>query len=107
MLKVPADMQYNGRGPLVSARLVDLDLLWGRAEQLLGACTEDRENIKVVFQEGNDGGLMTRLNGLQLFLPASFLIKDPSVRLSASVNPLFPPPSFPHPPTLTFGLSSI
>lgn len=84
VLKVPADMQYNGRGPLVSARLVDLDLLWGRAEQLLGACTEDRENISVVFQECNEGGLMTRFNGLQLFLPASFLVKGPSVHLSAA-----------------------
>lgn len=83
VLKVPVDMSYNGLGPLLSARLVDLDLLWGRAEQLLAACTVDRENLRVVFHEGTEGGIVTRLGGLPLFLPASFLIKDPRVRLSA------------------------
>ena len=34
MNKVPADLQYNGRGPLLSARWVDLELLWRRAQQL-------------------------------------------------------------------------
>lgn len=34
ILKVPEDISYNGRGPLVSARLVDLDMMWTRAEQV-------------------------------------------------------------------------
>ena len=34
VLKVPSDIEYNGRGPLVSARLVDTDLLWARGEQV-------------------------------------------------------------------------
>lgn len=34
ILKVPSDIEYNGRGPLVSARLVDTDLLWARGEQV-------------------------------------------------------------------------
>lgn len=83
VLKVPADMQYDGRGPLLSARLVDQDLLWGRAEQLMGACTEDHENVRVMFRDANEGGLMTRLGGLQLFLPASLLVKPSGEFLSA------------------------
>lgn len=34
ILKVPSDIEYNGRGPLVSARLVDTDLLWARGKQV-------------------------------------------------------------------------
>ena len=34
VLKVPSDIEYNGRGPLVSARLVDTDLLGARGEQV-------------------------------------------------------------------------
>lgn len=34
ILKVPEDISYDGRGPLVSARLVDLDMMWTRAEQV-------------------------------------------------------------------------
>lgn len=85
------DMQYNGRGPLVSARLVDQDLLWGRAEQLLAACTEDHENLRVRFHEANDGGCVTRLGGLLLFLPASLITKAAQEFLTAEV-PLPSPP---------------
>ena len=35
ILRVPDDLAYNGRGPLVSARLLDLDRLWTRAYQAL------------------------------------------------------------------------
>jgi hypothetical protein len=38
VLKVPTDIEYNGRGPLLSARLVDLDMLWARGEQVIRLC---------------------------------------------------------------------
>ena len=42
--RVPEGMEYEGLGPLLSARLVDLDLLWTRAEQIGEACCgDDRE----------------------------------------------------------------
>jgi len=46
--RVPEGMEYEGLGPLLSARLVDLDLLWTRAEQIGEACCgDDREVIFV------------------------------------------------------------
>ena len=36
VLSIPSDMAYGGRGPLLSARLVDLDMMWTRAEQVEG-----------------------------------------------------------------------
>ena len=86
VLKVPEELQYGGRGPLLSARLVDLDLLWGRAEQLLAACTAGKETLRVTFHDINEGGLISRLLGLQLFLPLSQLQKDPAVRKSVQVS---------------------
>lgn len=37
---IPEDMEYNGKGPLLSARLPDLDLVWQRAAQILEICKE-------------------------------------------------------------------
>lgn len=35
-------MEYHGRGPMLSARRIDLNLLWRRAEQILQACVQVR-----------------------------------------------------------------
>lgn len=35
-------MEYNGKGPLLSARAIDLDVLWKRAEQIKDVCVEVR-----------------------------------------------------------------
>ena len=48
---MPEGMEYEGLGPLLSARLVDLDLLWTRAEQIGEACCgDDREVISVIAE---------------------------------------------------------
>jgi hypothetical protein len=42
--RVPDGVEYEGLGPLLSARWVDLDRLWTRAEQIGDACMgEDLE----------------------------------------------------------------
>ena len=38
VLKVPDNIAYGGKGPLLSARLVDLDMMWTRAEQVPAVC---------------------------------------------------------------------
>ena len=44
--RVPEGLEYEGLGPLLSARLVDLDLLWTRAEQIGEVCNgDDREVV--------------------------------------------------------------
>ncbi|KAL4450617.1 hypothetical protein ABPG77_000973 [Micractinium sp. CCAP 211/92] len=62
-------------GPLLSARLCDLDVLWQRAEQLCELSTQHKENLRVTVEGANNGGLLSRLNGLSLFVPVSQLEK--------------------------------
>lgn len=33
-------MEYNGKGPLLSARMPDTDVIWRRAEQMREVCQE-------------------------------------------------------------------
>lgn len=61
------------RGPLLSARSMDWDMLWRRAEQLLEVARVDGENITVRILDVNSGGLLTHTNGLRLFIPVSHL----------------------------------
>ena len=42
VLGVPDDMEYYGRGPLLSAKAHDLDVLWARARQMQAACEQAR-----------------------------------------------------------------
>jgi hypothetical protein len=37
VVAIPDELEYHGRGPLLSARRVDLNLLWRRADQILQA----------------------------------------------------------------------
>ena len=91
-------------GPLLSARQCDLDVLWQRAEQLCDASIQVRqglpgpsrlfrgcppiisrslcwpnlqhkENLRVTVEGANNGGLLSRVNGLSLFVPVSQLEK--------------------------------
>lgn len=39
VLKVPADLAYHGTGPMVSARVHDLSVLWRRTKQMFEACS--------------------------------------------------------------------
>ncbi|KAI7835393.1 hypothetical protein COHA_010703 [Chlorella ohadii] len=62
-------------GPLLSARQCDLDVLWERAEQLRDASVQHKENLRVTVEGANSGGLLSRFNGLSLFVPVSQLEK--------------------------------
>ena len=42
MVAIPDDMEYHGRGPMLSARRIDLNVLWRRAEQILQVCVQVR-----------------------------------------------------------------
>ena len=42
MVAIPDDMEYHGRGPMLSARRIDLNMLWRRAEQILQVCVQVR-----------------------------------------------------------------
>lgn len=61
------------RGPLLSARSMDWDMLWRRAEQLLEVARSDGENLTVRILDVNSGGLLAHTNGLRLFIPVSHL----------------------------------
>ena len=39
VLKTPADLSYYGTGPMVSARMHDLSVLWHRTHQMFEACS--------------------------------------------------------------------
>ena len=39
VLKVPSDLAYHGTGPMVSARVHDLSVLWRRTKQTFEACS--------------------------------------------------------------------
>jgi hypothetical protein len=60
-------------GPLLSARLCDLDVLWQRAAQLCDISTQHKENMRVIIDGANSGGLLARFNGLSMFVPVSQL----------------------------------
>ncbi|PRW20678.1 30S ribosomal S1 [Chlorella sorokiniana] len=62
-------------GPLLSARQCDLDVLWERAEQLREVSVQHKENLRVTVEGANSGGLLSRFNGLSLFVPVSQLEK--------------------------------
>ena len=48
---MPEGLEYEGLGPLLSARCVDLDRLWMRAEQIGDACMgEDLEVLVFTAQ---------------------------------------------------------
>lgn len=83
-------------GPLLSARLCDLDVLWQRAAQLCEVSTQvscrahfplsmlsyaecklcrvqHKENVTVIIDGANSGGLLARFDGLAMFVPVSQL----------------------------------
>lgn len=64
------------RGPLLSARSMDWDMLWQRAEQLLEVARVDGENLTVRVLDVNSGGLLAHTNGLRLFIPVSHLERE-------------------------------
>jgi len=64
------------RGPLLSAKALDMDIMWHRFEQICDiASSECRENIKLSVESTNSGGLISRLGGVPLFVPVSHLSK--------------------------------
>lgn len=65
----------NQTGPLLSARLCDLDVVWQRASQLCEVSVQHKENLRVVVEGANNGGLLSKINGLSLFVPVSQLEK--------------------------------
>ncbi|KAI3434526.1 hypothetical protein D9Q98_002599 [Chlorella vulgaris] len=75
ILNVPANPGGTPLGPLLSARLCDLDVLWQRASQLCDVSIQHKENLMVTIEGANNGGLLSRLNGLSLFVPVSQLEK--------------------------------
>jgi hypothetical protein len=42
ILAIPDDMEYYGRGPLLAAKELDLDVLWARARQIQSVCEQAR-----------------------------------------------------------------
>jgi len=74
---IPEDLQYNGKGPLLSARLLDTDVVWSRAKQLQKICMDDRDSITVNIRTSNTGGVLGCFEGLPLFVPWSFLPRRP------------------------------
>lgn len=64
------------RGPRLSARSLDWDLLWYRARQLYEASRQERENVRIKVVDVNTGGLLARAGGLQLFVPVSQLVRE-------------------------------
>ena len=56
--EIPEGMYYNGRGPLFSARLADLDIMWQRAYQLMAVCKEVRIFLDCKIGAGFWGGYL-------------------------------------------------
>lgn len=58
---------------VVSARMMDSDLLWSRMEQIFDNCTYEKETFSVVVKGVNKGGLTAVLAGYPIFIPISQL----------------------------------
>lgn len=61
----------------VSARELDSQLLWKRMEQMAQISTEGHENFTVIIAGANNGGLVSHLGGLPIFVPVSQLERKP------------------------------
>lgn len=75
---IPEDLEYNGKGPLLSARGPDLDVIWARARQIMDVCRNEREHIKCLMSKTNAGGLLGSFEGLPLFVPYSYVPREDS-----------------------------
>lgn len=69
VVQVPDEMTFFDKGPLLSAKEHDLDLLLRRLRQLNEACTQDLERVKVKIHSVNNGGAVTTIQGLNAFVP--------------------------------------
>ncbi|KAA6425999.1 MAG: 30S ribosomal S1 [Trebouxia sp. A1-2] len=82
IMKTPQALSYHGVGPMVSARVHDLDTLWARTFQLFDLCTKDKETFTVTVLDVNQGGLICRCQSLQAFIPISQLNRERDTWLS-------------------------
>lgn len=82
ILKTPQALSYHGVGPMVSARVHDLDILWARTFQLFDLCTKDKETFTATVLDVNQGGLICRCQSLQAFIPISQLNRERDTWLS-------------------------
>ncbi|KAK9843671.1 hypothetical protein WJX81_001927 [Elliptochloris bilobata] len=83
VVAVPDEMEYHGRGPMLSARRIDLNLLWRRADQILQTCLADKEVVRMKITEANTGGLLTTLESLPAFIPYSHVPKPFGSKLTS------------------------
>ncbi|CAK0783953.1 hypothetical protein CVIRNUC_007156 [Coccomyxa viridis] len=79
---VDPDMEFYGRGPLLSCKYMDASTLWHRAEQIAQVLEEEREVLRVMVNNANNGGLLSVLDGLPAFVPFSLVPKAPNERLT-------------------------
>ncbi|DBA87273.1 TPA: Ribosomal protein S1 [Trebouxia sp. C0004] len=82
IMKTPQALSYHGVGPMVSARVHDLDVLWARTFQLFDLCSKDKETFTVTVLDVNQGGLICRCQSLQAFIPISQLNRERDTWLS-------------------------
>ncbi|BDA51306.1 30S ribosomal protein S1, chloroplastic [Coccomyxa sp. Obi] len=73
---IPEEMEYYGKGPLLSAKELDIELAWERARQMQRVCQEDKENFTVTVTDVNSGGLLATLESLPAFVPYSLMDKS-------------------------------
>ena len=60
---------------VVSAKDVDTNLMWKRVEQIFNNCTYEKENLSVVVNGVNKGGLTAFIAGYPVFVPISQLLR--------------------------------
>ncbi|EIE19972.1 S1-domain-containing protein [Coccomyxa subellipsoidea C-169] len=73
---IPENMEYYGKGPLLTAKELDIAVAWERARQMKHACEEDKEIFTVVVTDVNSGGLLATMESLPAFLPYSLMAKN-------------------------------
>jgi len=60
---------------VVSAKDVDTNLMWKRVEQIFNNCTYEKENLSVIVNGVNKGGLTAFIAGYPVFVPISQLLR--------------------------------
>ncbi|KAK9805019.1 hypothetical protein WJX73_002326 [Symbiochloris irregularis] len=82
ILKVPDACELRGRGPLLSARQYDSELIWQRAEQLGQLSRQENEPLTLTIHQANSGGLLSVLEGIVIFIPVSRVPKPRGTHLT-------------------------
>lgn len=82
VMQMPEQVEAHGRGPLISAKLVDMNVFWKRCNQIAELSIQDGEFLRLKISSANRGGLIAMASSMVVFVPFSRIPKPPGARLT-------------------------